>query len=132
MRWLMKPLAIAIGLMGSVVLSHRCAAQVPDDPFSDYLQRSVTINLGAGNAKDTNAAIHTIDPWPPYVGHTRIRGDGRRAVDSVERMYRTPDPFERQNGMPTGGEATGSGSNLGTVNVGSGPPTPVQPVSGGY
>lgn len=130
----MKRLSIVIGLLGVVIWSYRCNAQVPDDPFSDYLQRSVTISLGAGNAKDANAAIYTIDPWPPYVGYTRIPGNGRRAAKSVERMYRVPDPFERQDaggGGTSGGGPTGAPS-MGATNLGAGPPTPLQPLSGGY
>jgi hypothetical protein len=131
----MNRLSIVIGVLGVVIWSYHCDAQVPDDPFSDYLQRSVTISLGAGNAKDANAAIHTIDPWPPYVGYTRIPGDGRRAAETVERMYRVPDPFERQDagaGGTSGGGPTGAGPSVGATNLGSGPPTPLQPLSGGY
>jgi len=130
----MKLLSITIGLIGIVMLSNRCNAQAVEDPFSQYLQRSVTISLGAGNAKDTNAAIQTVDPWPPYVGRTRIPGDGRRAVDSVQRMYRTPDPFERPGagGGAGGADSTGTGSNTGTLNIGTSTGGPVQPVSGGY
>jgi hypothetical protein len=131
----MKPLSIAVGLMSACILSGACNAQVlvPDDPFSDYLQRSVTITLGAGNAKDTNAAIHTIDPRPPYVGYTRIPGDGRRATSAIERMYRNPNPFERQDQSGDAGAssgASGTGASNATINLGSGPPTPVQPLSG--
>jgi hypothetical protein len=133
----MKSLSIAVGLTSIFVLSGPCNAQVPDDPFSDYLQRSVTITLGAGNAKDTNAAIHTIDPWPPYVGYTRIPGDGRRATAAIQRMYRVPSPFARQDlsgeaGENAGGNSGGSaaGTANATINLGSGPPTPVQPLSG--
>ena len=129
----MKSLTIAVGLTSIFILSGPCNAQVPDDPFSDYLQRSVTITLGAGNAKDTNAAVHTIDPWPPYVGYTRIPGDGRRATAAIQRMYRVPNPFERQDmsgdtGANSGGSAAGTANA--TINLGSGPPTPVQPLSG--
>jgi hypothetical protein len=49
----MKFLSIAIGLIGVVALSNRSNAQAVEDPFSQYLQRSVTISLGAGNATDT-------------------------------------------------------------------------------
>jgi hypothetical protein len=131
----MKSLSIVMGLIGVAIFSYRCNAQIPDDPFSDYLQRSVTISLGAGNAKDVNAAIHTVDPWPPYVGYTRIPGRGRRATDSIERMYRVPNPFSRQDaglGGSPGPAATGPGpgAGTGTVNLGFGPPTPLQPQSG--
>jgi len=129
----MKPLSIAVGLTSIFISSGSCNAQVPDDPFSDYLQRSVTITLGAGNAKDTNAAIHTIDPWPPYVGYTRIPGDGRRATAAIQRMYRVPSPFARQDSSGDAGENAGAGAAgtaNATINLGSGPPTPVQPLSG--
>jgi hypothetical protein len=122
--------AILIGLIGAVTFPCLGRAQSVDDPFSDYLQRSVTISLGAGNAKDTNAAIHTINPWPRYVGNTRIHTTGRQAADAVERLYRVPNPFEREigGGGAAGGGATGSG-----IEAGNGAPaTPVQPVSSGY
>jgi len=63
-----------------------CSAGPPfDDPFAQNLQRSQTITLSAGNAKDANAAIHVIDPWPPYVYNTHIPGDGQRMADAVVR-----------------------------------------------
>ena len=37
----------------------------------------------AGNAKDVNAAIHVVDPWPRDVNNRRIRGDGARMVGAV-------------------------------------------------
>jgi hypothetical protein len=134
----MKPLlSMLLALAGLAALSGRCNAQyLPfDDPFNNYLQRSVTITLGAGNAKDANAAIHTIDPWPPYVGRIRIPGRGRHAVESIERLNRNPDPFIRQSGATGAAGAdtpAAAGSNLGTLNLGSTPPTPMQPISGGY
>ncbi|HEY2534393.1 MAG TPA: hypothetical protein VGJ20_41840 [Xanthobacteraceae bacterium] len=131
----MRALSLVIGLIGVVILPYGCNAQAVYDPFSDYLQRSVTISLGAGNAKDANAAIQTIDPWPPYVGDTRIPGDGRRAADAVERMYRVPDPFERETTGAASGPAAPGGAPGGEVGVsisGAAPATPMQPVSGGY
>jgi hypothetical protein len=110
--------------MGVVIFSYSCKAQVFDDPFTDYLQRSVTISTGAGNAADANVAIQTIDPWPPYVGNTHIPGDGRRMVGAVERMYKTPNPFEQ--GAAGGSSATSSS----TLNIGTSPSTPMQPMSG--
>ena len=83
----MKPLALMIGLLGAAMLSSVCDAQILDNPFAEYFERGLTISPDGGNAKDTNDAIHTIDPWPPYVGNTRISQDGRAAVNAVERMY---------------------------------------------
>src|SRR6185312_16791521 len=103
----MRPLSLVIALVAVATIPSALQAQVFDDPFKDYLQRSDTILLGAGNAKDSNAAIHTITPWPPYVGNTHIPIDGRRSVDGVERMHRVPNPFERQGAdRPPGGTGT--------------------------
>ena len=55
------------------------------DPFAQYFQRSDTVTLDAGNAKETNAVTHVIDPWPPYVGNRRIPGNGQRLSGAVER-----------------------------------------------
>jgi hypothetical protein len=128
----MRALSLVIGLIGVVILPYGCNAQAVYDPFSDYLQRSVTISLGAGNANDANAAIQTIDPWPPYVGDARIPGDGRRAVDAMERMYRVPDPFEPEtNGAASGaGAPNAPGSQVGVSISGGAPATPMQPLSG--
>jgi hypothetical protein len=123
--------AIVLGLIGAVTFPCLGKAQAVDDPFSDYLQRSVTISMGAGNANDTNAAIHTINPWPRYVGNTRLHTTGRQAVDSVERLYRVPNPFERQIGG-AGDGAAGSGAEAGNGTLNGAPATPVQPISGGY
>ena len=55
------------------------------DPFAQYLQRTDTVTLDAGNAKETNAVTHVIDPWPRYVGNRRIPGNGERLSGAVER-----------------------------------------------
>jgi hypothetical protein len=129
----MKPLAIAVGLVGIVIAPHLGNAQaLVDDPFSDYLQRSQSIALGAGNANDANEAIQAITPWPPYVFHRRVRVQGRQAVDSIQRMYRVPDPFEQQGAGAgaSSGETPGTGTQAGTSPTGA-PVTPMQPISGG-
>jgi hypothetical protein len=133
MRWDMKPLAIAVGLVGIVIAPHLGHAQaLVDDPFSDYLQRSQSISLGAGNANEANEAIQSITPWPPYVFKRHVRVQGRQAVDSIERMYHAPDPFVQQ-GAGAGaanGDTSGSGASAGTSPTGL-PVTPMQPISGG-
>jgi hypothetical protein len=122
----MRPLALMIGLIGAAILPYQCGAQILDDFFSEYFERSVTIAPSAGNAKDANAAIHTIDPWPPYVGDTRIPRDGRAAVNSIERMYRNPVTGVVSSGsgatgsswaiqsQQSGGALAGLGAGLGT------------------
>jgi hypothetical protein len=51
----------------------------------DYLARRDTITLGAGDANATNAATHTIDPWPAHAKNTDINMDGKRAEIAASR-----------------------------------------------
>ena len=125
----MNAASLAMGLLAASTMSSACRAQIFDDPFSQYFERGITITPGAGNAKDANAAIHTIDPWPPYAGDTRIPGNGREAVGSVVRMYVNPSPFARRGGAG-GAVATGSGSAI-NINVPSGGGSEGGPSSGG-
>lgn len=134
----MKPSTLTICLFATIMVSNTCRAQVLNDLFSQYFERGITITPGAGNAKDANAAIHTIDPWPAYAGYTHIPGEGRRAVNSIERMYRVPNPFSSQQQMGVGvaetsGGTSGPGGGPSTTVLGTTLGTPVQPVSsGGY
>jgi hypothetical protein len=128
----MRTSIVATGLTLMAVWPCQCMAQRVDDSFSDYLQRSVTISMGAGNDQDANAAIHTITPWPPLVGDRRIIVDGRRAVDSVERMYRVPNPFDHQSSEGGIGSGTSSGTSSNSVGLTGAPVTPMQPISGAY
>ena len=105
----MKPLALMLGLLGAAILPYECSAQVLDNPFSEYIQRDIKIAPTGGDANDSNAAIHTIDPWPRYARHTRIPGNGQEAVGAVRRMYQNPSPFS--------GAASSSGSTGQTFNL---------------
>src|SRR6185437_332158 len=109
----MRLLLIAVGLI-SLLLPSLANAQMVDDPFSDYLQRSQSISTGAGNANATNEAIQTITPWPRRVGDRRIHLQGRQAVESVERMYRVPDPFDQKGAGAQGGAASAGASPTGS------------------
>ncbi|MFZ0636824.1 MAG: hypothetical protein WAM08_14990 [Candidatus Acidiferrales bacterium] len=111
----MKPLALMLGLVGAAILPYECSAQVLDNPFSEYFQRDMRITPDGGNANDTNAAIHTIDPWPRYARHIRIPGNGQQAVGAVSQMYKTPSPFS--GGSSGSGQSSGQTFNL---NLGSG------------
>lgn len=129
----MRALAMAVGLAGIVIAPHLANAQaLVDDPFSDYLQRSQSIFLGAGNANATNEIIQSITPWPRHAFRRPVHVRGRQAVESIERMYRVPDPFEQQGaGAGAGsGEASGTGTPGGTSPTGA-PVTPMQPISSG-
>ena len=58
----------------AVVTLGSCNGLAGDDEMDRYFQRSDTITLSAGDAKQANAVTHTINPWPPGVGDRRIGG----------------------------------------------------------
>jgi hypothetical protein len=51
----------------------------------DYLKRSDTVSLSAGETQAWNRVVHVADPWPPYVMDTHIPGDGRRTAGVIQR-----------------------------------------------
>jgi hypothetical protein len=51
----------------------------------DYLKRSDTVTLSAGETQAWNKVVHVADPWPPYVMDTRIPGDGQRTAGVIQR-----------------------------------------------
>src|SRR5260370_40730087 len=86
----MKKIARLLCCLPLLAAAGGCMQTVsPYDPGVDYIQeyaqRSQTITLSAGNAKETNLAIHAIDPWPRYVGNKRIPANGQRMPGPGER-----------------------------------------------
>jgi hypothetical protein len=90
---------------------------VYEDPAAEYLHRSDTITLSAGNAKEVNATTHIIDPWPRHAANRRIPGNGERMVHAIEHY---------KSGAPTTG-ASSSGPQVIGVPVGSATPQPQNP-----
>ena len=80
-----------------------CWGLAGDDEMSRYLQRSDTITMSAGDAKQVNAVTHTINPWPRYVQDRRIATDARRATGAVQRYSTTTRPVDQ---LPDIGQAT--------------------------
>jgi hypothetical protein len=95
-----------------------CWNGIYENPAAQYVNRSDTVTLSAGNAKDVNAATHVIDPWPRDVADRRIRANGNRMVGAVQRYQRPPASRAQGQGQ-SGPEANASGPNSGTSNVGS-------------
>jgi hypothetical protein len=91
-------LAIALG---------GCWSGVYENPAGEYVRRSDTIALNAGNAKDVNAATHVVDPWPRYVNDQRIPSNGERMVGAVQRYQR---PAQRSQGQGSGQGRGGQGT----------------------
>jgi len=99
--------ALAVALGG-------CWSGIYENPAAQYVARSDTVTLSAGNAKDVNAAAHVIDPWPRNVKDRRINGNGERMVGAVQRYQR-----------PQAGRTPGQGQGRPGVNPGEGVGTAV-------
>ncbi len=80
-----------------------CYGLAGHDEVDRYFQRSDTITMSAGNAKEVNAVTHTIDPWPAYVGDRRIAYDARRMGEAVKRYGNTVRPVDQ---LPDMGDPT--------------------------
>src|ERR1700746_230176 len=84
-----------------------CNGLAGNDEMDRYFQRSDTITLSAGDAKQVNAVTHTINPWPSYVGDRRIATDARRAGDAVTRYSTTTRPVDQAPNLGNPTEAMG-------------------------
>jgi hypothetical protein len=80
-----------------------CYGLAGHDEMDRYFQRSDSITMSAGDAKQVNAVTHTIHPWPRYVGDRRIAYDARRVGAAVTRYGETKRPVDQ---LPDIGPAT--------------------------
>ena len=84
-----------------------CYGLYGHDEVDRYFQRSDTITMSAGNAKETNAIAHTITPWPRYVGDRRLAYDARRVGGAVTRYGNTKQPVDQLPDIGEGGRQMG-------------------------
>lgn len=80
-----------------------CYGLAGHDEMDRYFQRSDTITMSAGDAKQVNAVTHTIHPWPRYVADRRIAYDARRVGAAVTRYGDTKRPLDQ---LPDMGDPT--------------------------
>jgi hypothetical protein len=80
-----------------------CYGVAGHDEVDRYFQRSDTITMSAGDAKQVNAVTHTINPWPAYVGDRRIAYEARRVGPAVTRYGDTTQPVDQ---LPDIGDPT--------------------------
>jgi hypothetical protein len=98
-----------------------CWSGIYENPAAQYVARSDTITLSAGNAKDVNAATHVIDPWPRNVKDRRIGGNGERMVGAIQRYQRPQNGRAPGQGQGRPGGTPGDGAG-GTALGGPGTP----------
>ena len=91
----------------------------PVDSIQEYTQRADTVTLSAGNAQEVNSRIHVIDPWPRYVGNTRILANGERMAGAVER-YRCNTPAPPPLTLGATSSATSGAAGAGGTGAGGG------------
>src|SRR5437879_10758250 len=92
-----------------------CNGLAGNDEMDRYFQRSDTITMSAGDAKQVNAVTHTINPWPRYVGDRRIATDARRAGAAVTRYSNTKQPVDQLPNLPEPGKAIGQAPPVTTI-----------------
>jgi len=98
-----------------------CNGLAGHDEMDRYFQRSDTITLSAGDAKQANAVTHTINPWPSYVGDRRIVVGAAKTGGAIARYRsgtqpRDPLPAISSSGFPMGL----AGATAATVDAGGG------------
>ncbi len=98
-----------------------CNGLAGNDEMDRYFQRSDTITLSAGDAKQANAVTHTINPWPSYVGDRRIVVGAAKTGGAIARYRsgtqpRDPLPAISGEGFPMGL----AGATAATVDAGGG------------
>ena len=101
-----------------------CYGLYGHDEVDRYFQRSDTLTMSAGDAKQVNAVTHTINPWPRNVGDRRIAYDARRVGAAVTRYGNTKQPVDQlpDNGDPTKqmGVRTAPTQNISVEGLGAG------------
>ena len=84
-----------------------CNGLAGNDEMDRYFQRSDTLTLSAGDAKQANAVTHTINPWPRNVGDRRIVVGAAKTGSAIGRYRsgtqpRDPLPAIGLAGLPMG------------------------------
>jgi len=84
-----------------------CYGLAGDDEMSRYLQRSDTITMSAGDAKQANAVTHTIHPWPSNVGDRRIVVSAAKTGGAISRYRSGTQPRDPLPAIGLGGAPLG-------------------------
>lgn len=98
-----------------------CNGLAGNDEMDRYFQRSDTVTLSAGDAKQANAVTHTINPWPSYVGDRRIVVGAAKTGGAIARYRSGTQPRDPLPAIGLGGLPLGiAGATAATVDAGGG------------
>src|SRR6476619_2715690 len=84
-----------------------CYGLYGHDEVDRYLQRSDTITMSAGDAKQANAVTHTIHPWPSNVGDRRIVVSAAKTGGAISRYRSGTQPRDPLPAIGLGGAPMG-------------------------
>ena len=105
----------------AVISLGACNGLAGNDELDRYFQRSDTITLSAGDAKQVNAVTHTINPWPSYVGDRRIIVEAARTRGAIQRNRSGTQPRDPLPAIGIAGVPLGvAGATAATVDAGGG------------
>ena len=98
-----------------------CNGLAGNDEMDRYFQRSDSITLSAGDAKQANAVTHTINPWPSYVGDRRIVVGAARTGGAIARYRSGTQPRDPLPAIGLAGVPLGvAGATAANVDAGGG------------
>ena len=98
-----------------------CNGLAGNDEMDRYFQRSDSITLSAGDAKQANAVTHTINPWPSYVGDRRIVVGAAKTGGAIARYRSGTQPRDPLPAIGIGGAPLGiAGATAANVDAGGG------------
>ena len=100
-----------------------CNGLAGNDEMDRYFQRSDSITLSAGDAKQVNAVTHTINPWPRNVGDRRIVAQATKTRGAIVRYLAVPnhkfDPLPRYHALTVGIPMGSAGAAAAAVDAGA-------------
>jgi hypothetical protein len=89
-----------------------------DGPLSEYGQRAEGVTIGAGNAKEANTAIQTIDPSPASARNRTIPGSGERLSRAIRRYQDVTKITEAARALASESSLSGASGGSGSSSSG--------------
>jgi uncharacterized membrane protein YgcG len=117
-----------IALASAALALGGCWHDTYEYPSAQYLHRTDTITMSAGNAQEINGTTHVIDPWPKSAGNRHIPGNGDRMVNAMAKYRAKQSGSGEQAGQ---GGQSGQGGQGGQQNGGGGANAAASPSGSG-
>jgi hypothetical protein len=110
----------AMAVFGLSLALAGCSSGVAfDDPFAEYLQRTILVSTTGGESQAANTAIETATPWPRYANNTSIPANGARMAKAIQR-YESGAASDSATQAPN--SASQNGMNPGSTGISTSQP----------